>query len=221
MKHRQTKQYRIAIGIVLLAASNATSAVETDHEIQELRKQNVQLTELVEKQSAEIALLKTRLDKPKKLRTASSTNKQNLLIRKPFDKISISKEESEAFQATYIQLFSTRFNETECSNLKFLFKKYGSKVVMEEHFDPFSADRSTQLYKTEIRYEFADPRCLVTCNLIKRILEERYGIEDIPIIHETQYHYKGERRYIEVYICENMDGQTAEFKDKKLPLRFW
>lgn len=224
MKHGSTKPYIAAIGIALLAAASSANAAPVDDEIRELRNQNKRLTELVEKQSAEIKRLKTQLSEQDRTIAPvpiAPTNAPKPVIGKPFDKITITQEESKAFQGTYIQLFSTRFNETESVNLEFVFKKHGSKVVREDHFDPFSADRSAQLYKTEIRYEFADPRCLATCNLIKKILEERYGLEDIPIIHESQYDYKGDRRYVEVYICEDLTGQSAEFKDEKIPLRFW
>ena len=240
MNHKKINPLLAVIRMVLIASAASASAALSEDQVPESDAQHKQLAEMVEKQSAEIKTLKTELAErdqtiatlQQKLRQrgedpASVTNAvtppttPEITIQKPFDKITVSQEESKAFQATYIQLFSTRINEIESLNLEFLFKKHGSKVAREDHFDPFSANRSKQNYKTEIRYEFEDPRCLVTCRLIKRILEERYGLEDIPIIHESQYAYKGNRRYIEVYICEELTGQTAEFRDQKLPRRFW
>ena len=61
MKHGSTKPYIAAIGIALLAAASSANAAPVDDEIRELRNQNKRLTELVEKQSAEIKRLKTQL----------------------------------------------------------------------------------------------------------------------------------------------------------------
>ncbi|MCK4565106.1 MAG: hypothetical protein KAU94_10585 [Verrucomicrobia bacterium] len=225
MKHKQNKTYCAALGFILWVGTVVAAAPES--ELLELRDKNKQLVEQLERQSAEIAALKKELQQrnetianPQSI-PSHTNNTPALAIQKSFEDIAISLEEGKMFQATYIQLFSTRINEVESLNLEFVFKKHGSKVVHEDHFDPFSADRVTQKYKTEIRHETEDPRCLATCKLIKRILEERYGLAEVPIIHDSQYTYKGNRRYVEVYICEDLAGQTFEFKDQKLPLRFW
>ncbi len=232
MKHRQTMKYMASFGIVFLAWTGLAHANPADAKREALREKNKQLAEQLEQQAAEIATLKAALQKrddtianlkqgqQESVPLPRTFNTPKLAIRKPFDEITISLEEGKAFQGTYIQLLSSRFNETEAGNLEFVFKKHGSKVVREDNFDSYSADRLTQKYKTEIRYETADPRGLATCNLIKRILEERYG-STVPIIHDSQYTYNGNRRYVEVYICEDLAGQIEEFKGKKLPLRFW
>jgi hypothetical protein len=222
MKHSQNTAHLAALGVALLLVTSVVASPE--RALLELREQNKKLTVLVEKQNAEIERLKTKLaeqDKTIASIPVAPSKTPKLIIQKPFEDITITLEDGKAFQSTYIQLFSTRFNEAESLNLEFVFKKHGSKVVKEDHFDPFSADRLTQKYKTEIRHETTDPRCLATCHLIKRILEERYGLAEVPIIHDSQYTYKGNRRYVEVYICEDLAGQAFEFKDQKLPLRFW
>lgn len=223
MKHQQNTAFLATLGLILVLRTPVIASPES--ELLELREQNRKLTALIEKQAEEIESLKAALtEKSNKTEislTPSTPPTPNLAIKKSFEDIAIDLKEGKAFESTYIQLFSTRFNEIESLNLEFVFKKHGSKVVREDHFDPFSADHSTQNYKTEIRHETKDPRCLATCELIKKILEERYGLAEVPIIHDSQYTYKGNRRYIEVYICEDLAGQTFEFKDQKLPLRFW
>ena len=204
------------IPIILMALLPVLAA--PGGELEDLRAENRSLKKTVAEQQAEIAKLQARLAPTNQ--PAQAVHAEAKPILKPFSEIPLSHEEGTAFQGTYIRLFSSRANNTEAENLKFLFKKNGSKVVQEDRFDPFSEDGKTRQYAIEIRYETADPRCLKTCGLIQHILQQRYGIE-VPIIHDSQYTYKGDRHYVEVYICEKLSDQKYEFKGQKLPLRFW